>query len=136
VERVDYESMVIQDLLNAYERKELNISPWYQRRAVWTTAHKSYLINSIFETMPVPSLYIRHTLDYELETTVKEVVDGQQRVRSILDYKSNEFGARHPDHSRRVYFKDLTPSQRQAFLMSKLGRVPGSGVARRVVLCE
>lgn len=120
MERVDYESMVIQDILNAHDRNELNISPWYQRRAVWSKSHKSYLINSIFETMPVPSIYIRHTLDLDLEKTVKEVVDGQQRLRSIIDYKANEFTARHPEHKRRVLFKDLSPTQRQAFLMAKL----------------
>jgi hypothetical protein len=120
MERVDYESMVIQDLLNAYDRGELNISPWYQRRAVWTNAHKSYLVNSVFETMPVPSIYIRHTLDIEKEKTIKEVVDGQQRVRSIIDYKTNVFSARHPEHSTRVYYRNLSATQREAFLMAKL----------------
>jgi|GEM_PF-498956 len=120
VERVDYESMVIQDILNAHDRGELNISPWYQRRAVWSSSHKAYLINSIFETMPVPSIYIRHAIDLDLEKTVKEVVDGQQRLRSVIEYKANEFSARHPDHKRRVLFRDLLPAQRQAFLMAKL----------------
>jgi hypothetical protein len=120
MERVDYESMVVQEFVTGHERGELNISPWYQRRAVWTTSHKAYLINSIFETMPVPSIYIRHALDLETEKTVKEVVDGQQRIRSILDYRADNFAARHPEHSRRVRFSELTPAQRNRFLMSKL----------------
>lgn len=120
MERVDYESMVIQDLLNAHEREELDVSPWYQRRAVWSNSHKAYLVNSVFETMPVPTIYIRHKIDLEREKTVKEVVDGQQRCRSIIDYKDNAFTARHPDHGRRVYYRDLSASQRQQFLMAKL----------------
>jgi len=120
MDRVDYESMVIQEIVNAHHREELNISPWYQRRAVWTVAHKSYLINSIFELMPVPSIYIRHTIDFEREITVKEVVDGQQRIRSILDYRADAFSARHPEHSRRVKYSELTQAQRQTFLMAKL----------------
>jgi hypothetical protein len=120
MERVDYESMVIQELLNAHDREELNVSPWYQRRAVWSNAHKSYLINTIFETMPVPTIYVRHTIDIERELTVKEVVDGQQRCRSIIEYKEDEFAARHPEHSRRVYYRNLSPSQRKQFLMAKL----------------
>lgn len=120
MERVDYESMVIQDLLNAHDRGELNVAPWYQRRAVWSNAHKAYLVNSIFVKMPVPSIYIRHALDVEQEMTVKEVVDGQQRVRSILDYKANEFSARHPEQTKRVFYRDLTASQRHDFLMAKL----------------
>jgi len=120
MDRVDYESMVLQDLLNAHDRGELNISPWYQRRAVWTNAHKSYLVNSIFVKMPVPSLYIRHTLDLEKEATVKEVVDGQQRCRSFIDFRDNKFSARHPAHSRRTFFRDLTTVERHDFLMSKI----------------
>lgn len=112
--------MLVQDLLNAHNRNELNVSPWYQRRSVWSTAHKSYLINSIFSTMPVPTIYLRHTLDIEKEITVKEVVDGQQRCRSIIEYRDNGYTARHPEHSRRVYYRELTAGQRQQFLMAKL----------------
>lgn len=120
MERVDYESMLVQDLLNSHDRAELNVSPWYQRRNVWTTPHKSYLINSIFSMMPVPTIYLRHTLDLERETTIKEVVDGQQRCRSIIEYKENKFAASHPEHSRRVHYRDLSNSQRHQFLMAKL----------------
>lgn len=120
MERVDYESMVVQELLDAYNREELDIQPWYQRRAVWTNPHKSYLINSIFSGMPVPTVYIRHTIDLEREKTIKEVVDGQQRIRSILGFRNGEFAARHPSHPKRVSYSDLTPRERQHFLMTKL----------------
>jgi len=120
MERVDYESMVVQEFFSAHERGELNVSPWYQRRAVWTNAHKAYLVNSVFETMPVPSIYIRHTIDIEEEKTIKEVVDGQQRVRSLLDYRNGAFAARHPEHKRRAFYKDLTTTQRKSFLLAKL----------------
>ena len=120
MERVDYESMVVQEFIMAHDRGELNISPWYQRRAVWTNAHKAYLVNSVFEKMPVPSIYIRHAIDLEHEVTVKEVVDGQQRIRSLLDYRKNEFAASHPEHPKRVTYNALTPVQRETFLMAKL----------------
>lgn len=120
MERVDYESMLVQDLLSAHSRGELNVSPWYQRRSVWSNAHKAYLINSIFSKTPVPTLYLRHVLDLETERTVKEVVDGQQRCRSIIEYRDNKFSARHPSHSRRAFYDDLTPAQREQFLMAKI----------------
>ncbi|MBW3567499.1 MAG: DUF262 domain-containing protein, partial [Proteobacteria bacterium] len=120
MDRVDYESIVIQDLLNIYSNDELDIKPWYQRNPVWTTPQKAYLINTLFVHMPVPSLYIRHYLDVDSEKSVKEVVDGQQRVRSIIGYANDEFKARHPQHKRPVFFSDLTPTQRTDFKMSKL----------------
>lgn len=120
MERVDYESMLVQDLLNAHERGELDVAPWYQRRSVWTNPHKAYLINTVFAAMPVPTIYLRHRLDIEREITVKEVVDGQQRCRSIIEYRENRFAARHPSLPGRVYYSDLTPSQRRQFLMAKI----------------
>lgn len=120
MDRVDYESLVIQDLLNAYQRQELNITPWYQRRSVWNRPQKAYLINTIFESKPVPSIYIRHTLDIENEKSVKEVVDGQQRVRCLLEYRNDDFAAPHPNHPRGVKYSDLTRAEREKFLLTAL----------------
>lgn len=118
--RADYESMLVQDLVNAHDRGELDLAPWYQRRSVWTSAHKAYLVNSIFCEMPVPTIYLRHRLDLENEITVKEVVDGQQRCRAIIEFKNNGFSARHPSHRARIHFKELTAAERHQFLMGKL----------------
>ena len=120
MERVEYESLIIQDLLGYHERSELDISPWYQRRSVWTRPQKAYLINTIHENKPVPSIYIRHAVDLESEKSIKEVVDGQQRVRSVIDYKSNKFAARHPKHREPVLYSDLTKDERVRFLQSSL----------------
>ena len=71
MERVDYESLIIQDLLNFHDDHSLNIEPWYQRRSVWSGPQKAYLINTIFEKKPVPSVYIRHQIDLEQERSIK-----------------------------------------------------------------
>jgi uncharacterized protein with ParB-like and HNH nuclease domain len=120
VQRVQYESEIIQDILALSERKELNLNPWYQRRSVWTNPQKSYLINSVFEQKPVPSVYIRHSLDLDREKSIKEVVDGQQRIRAIIDYVNGGFAARHPDHPKPVKYAALTRSQREEFRLTSL----------------
>lgn len=120
MERVDYEKMVIRELLNSYDSKELNITPWYQRRSVWTRPQKAYLINTLFEKKPVPTLYIRHSLDIETEKSIKEVVDGQQRIRSILEYRDGQFNARHPVHKTRVKYDKLSGKERADFLLTSL----------------
>lgn len=56
MDRVDYQTHVIQDILNLARLDELNLSPWYQRRSVWNRPQKAYLINTILEKQPVPSL--------------------------------------------------------------------------------
>lgn len=120
MDRVDYESLVIQDLINIAAANELNLNPWYQRRAVWKTPQKAYLINSIFESKPIPTIYVRHYLDIEAEKSVKEIVDGQQRVRSVLEYAGGEYAARHPGHNKRVKYSELRPAERTQFKMTKL----------------
>lgn len=120
MERVDYERIVIQDLLNLNKSGELDLNPWYQRRSVWTPPQKAYLINTLFEQKPVPTCYIRHYLDVDKEKSIKEVVDGQQRIRSILEYEKGEFAARHPDHSKRVKISELTATQKAKFKMTAI----------------
>lgn len=120
MDRVEYEKILVQDLVNFHKAGELNISPWYQRRSVWTHPQKAYLINSLLEQKPIPSLYIRHSLDVEAEKSIKEVVDGQQRVRAILEYVENKFVARHPNHSLKVKYNQLSNSERANLKMTSL----------------
>ena len=120
MDRVEYQTMVIQDLINHHKADELNLTPWYQRRAVWTRPQKAYLINTIFENKPVPSIYIRHYLDVEKEKSIKEVVDGQQRIRAILEFAGGDFAARHPGHKKPVTYGELSSSQKGAFRMTSL----------------
>ena len=120
MERVDYQSLVIQDVINLERMDELNLSPWYQRRSVWNDSQKSYLINTLFERKPIPTLYIRHSIDLEKQKSVKEVVDGQQRIRAIVSFYNNEISALHPECGKKVKFADLTNAQKQMFLMTPL----------------
>ena len=120
MERVDYESIMLQDLLGYYDREELDIAPWYQRRSVWSKSQKAYLINTIHENKPVPSIYIRHTVDLESEKTIREVVDGQQRIRCVIEYHNDQFPSVHPGHKRPVHYHELKPRERIHFLQSAL----------------
>lgn len=120
MERVDYESIVVQDLANLAKVNELDLEPWYQRRSVWTTPQKAYLINSLFQRKPIPTCYIRHYLDLNSEKSIKEIVDGQQRIRSILEYLEDKYTARHPVNKKRLKYSQLSPAERKAFLMTKI----------------
>ena len=120
MERVDYQSLVIQDVINLEKQGELNLNPWYQRRSVWKDSQKSYLINTLFERKPIPTIYIRHTIDMEKEKSIKEVVDGQQRIRAILSYYKDEITSLHPEIGKRVKYKELNGIQKQKFLMTPL----------------
>ncbi|MDE2991279.1 MAG: DUF262 domain-containing protein [Chloroflexota bacterium] len=120
MDRVDYESVIINDLIGYHTRAELHISPWYQRRSVWSQQQKSYLINTLHENKPIPTIYIRHIVDLDSEKSIKEVVDGQQRIRSIIDYKNDHFPAKHPNHKRPIHYSDLSRIEKTHYLQSAL----------------
>lgn len=96
MDRVEYQPLLIQDMLNLSRSGELDVSPWYQRRSIWNTPQKSYLIITLLEQKPIPAIYIRYHLNLDEGKTVRQVVDGQQRTRAILEYHEDKFSSPHP----------------------------------------
>lgn len=120
MDRVDYQSLIVQDLINWNQHEELYLTPWYQRRSVWTRPQRAYLLNTLFEQKPIPTLYFRHTVDLEQDKSLREVVDGQQRIRAILDYVKNKFPALHPAHGKKVKYEKLSPDHKRQFRETQL----------------
>jgi len=74
------------DLVLWQENSILTISPKFQRRKVWKTPARSLFIDTMLRGMTVPAFYFRLTQNPEKTKTIRELVDGQQRVRSVLEY--------------------------------------------------
>lgn len=79
------------DFLLFQENGVLEITPKFQRRPVWKTPARSYFIDTMLRGMTVPPLYFRLAQDSSKKKMIREVVDGQQRVRSVLDFISGEY---------------------------------------------
>lgn len=63
----------------------------YQRSPrVWPPAAKSYLIDTILLGYPIPKLSLYQKTNLRSRTTVKEIVDGQQRSQTIRDFFDNK----------------------------------------------
>jgi len=65
----------------------LELNPNFQRRPVWKKGAKSYLIDTILRGLPMPIIFLRD-LRSDLKTfkSKRDVVDGQQRIRTILSF--------------------------------------------------
>lgn len=64
----------------------------YQRTpSVWPPSARSYLIDTILLGYPVPKLSLYQKTDLKSRTTIKEIVDGQQRSQAILDFYEDKF---------------------------------------------
>lgn len=65
----------------------LILNPDFQRRAVWSPGAKSFLIDTVIRGLPMPVIFLREQkTDLKELKTAKEVVDGQQRIRTLLSY--------------------------------------------------
>lgn len=80
----------INDFISWYNNGELELSPKYQRENVWNSSAESYLIDTIVRGLPVPQIFMRQTIDPLLRKTHREIIDGQQRLRTIIKFYQNE----------------------------------------------
>jgi hypothetical protein len=72
-------------LKDRYTEGTLELKPPYQRKPVWVARQKAYLVESILLGVPVPEIYIQQVTTADGKTTYA-VVDGQQRVRTVLQF--------------------------------------------------
>src|ERR1051325_7983667 len=81
----------ISDFLDWHKEKRLQLSPEFQRGSVWTPAARTFLIDTILRQLPVPKVYLRTKIDVATKKSIREVVDGQQRLRAIIDFSEDKF---------------------------------------------
>jgi hypothetical protein len=79
------------DFITWREGKTLIITPKFQRRGVWTSAARSFFIDTLLQGMPVPPLYLRIRQSDDRKQIVRELVDGQQRISAVLDYLDDKY---------------------------------------------
>ncbi len=78
----------ISALRDKFDRGQIDLQPHYQREYVWEQKPElpSRLIESLLLQIPIPPLYF-----VRLDTGKIEVVDGQQRLTTLLQFVSNKF---------------------------------------------
>lgn len=76
----------INTLLEQWNDGTLTI-PEIQRQYVWDNGKASRLIESLILNIPIPVVYFAET-----DNVNYEIIDGHQRINSIVRYISNEFG--------------------------------------------
>lgn len=83
-ERNDFLLPQINDFVHT--KKWMNLHPEYQRRLVWDKVKKSLFIESLIMNIPIPPIFL-----YEWDYSRYEVMDGQQRLSTIIDFYENRF---------------------------------------------
>jgi hypothetical protein len=129
---VDRPSFSVSDFVNWQEDGTLDLRPPFQRRAVWKPTLKSSLIDSLLRGYPIPALFLQDRTDARTFTRKLLVVDGQQRLRTLLAFvrpsclpdldERDRFSImRIHDESRAgMTYQDLSAADQQALANTRL----------------
>ncbi len=81
----------VADFISWKKKGGLVLSPNFQRRSVWNKGTKSFLIDTVFKGLPVPIIFLRDRgVDKTTYEPIREVIDGQQRLRTLISYIAPE----------------------------------------------
>ena len=108
----------INDLNNWYEDKTLIINKDYQREGgIWVPNARTYFIDTILNEFPFPKITIRQKIDLKSRKTIREIIDGQQRMMAINAFINSQYVlSAVSDNFSGQKFSDLTSELQEAFL--------------------
>ncbi|WP_211828682.1 DUF262 domain-containing protein [Kistimonas asteriae] len=115
LESIPSTNVKIIELYNKIDAKTLIIDPTFQRKLVWKKQHKFHFIETVLYNYPFPEVYIASAeMDVTNITSSEVVVDGQQRLSTIVDYIKSvgDFKSQNKVKS----FNELTVDEKKRFL--------------------
>lgn len=77
-------------ILEHNRRGQLDLDPPYQRRSVWTPRDRRSFMDTVFKNYPSPPIYLHKTIDLDTGNATYHVVDGKQRISTVLDFLANK----------------------------------------------
>lgn len=116
--KLDNSTYSVAELRDMLNRKDLVVNKSYQRGAgLWPSSARSYFIDTMLTGFPFPKLYFSESLDRSSRKVVREIVDGQQRITSIIDFINDKFSLTSVSRQYAgMSFKDLPEEEQLAFL--------------------
>ncbi len=118
MKKTDSRAYSINDFREWNNAGTLVLAPKFQRRSIWVDKARSYLIDTILRDLPTPKIFMRQSID-DAGQTIREIVDGQQRIRTILSYLRNGFRVMRVHGEEEFggkYYDDLTKDTQDSFL--------------------
>lgn len=84
-------SLTLSEFYDNYQLGKYRFEVSYQRKSgVWSEDKKSFLIDSILKNYPMPAIFLRPCVNTDTGKTVYDVVDGKQRLETIVDFIENK----------------------------------------------
>lgn len=98
----------IRSFFDMYADNELSFNPWYQRGLVWSNEQKELFIKALLKgVVRLTPTYVFN--GFSSDTKLYEVLDGKQRLTTLLEFVRNEFTV------DGIYYKDWGYEDVRAF---------------------
>ena len=106
----------VRDILRAVRENELVVQPAFQRRLVWKNRDKCNFLQTVLDEYPFPEIYVATgTVDLDTGEGTEVLVDGQQRVTTLLQYFEGSGDLKIGNGL--VRYADLADEVKQQFLL-------------------
>lgn len=102
--KVDFDTydITVKEIVNMVAENIIDIAPEYQRLFQWRDDRQSKFIESVLLGIPIPSLFMATNPD-----GTWEVIDGVQRLSTLIHFSDNDKAKRRTDISGDLILKDL-----------------------------
>lgn len=76
--------------LDMYNYGQLDLDPPYQRRSVWTLKDRRFFLDTVLKNFPCPAIFLYQKSDITLGRMIYHVVDGKQRIETLIYFRNNK----------------------------------------------
>jgi len=116
----DSTTFKVADIRDWRNRNLFEIRPYFQRNFVWSDAAKIMLIDTILRNIPMPKFFLK--AEIRAIDTYRIVIDGQQRITSILEFIDGKYPLGMPYQGEFIgkFFFELPAGEQQNILSYKL----------------
>ncbi|KVE61522.1 DUF262 domain-containing protein [Burkholderia gladioli] len=113
------ETRSIHQLLSQLRDETIIPRPEFQRKLVWSNAHKSGFIDSVIKSYPLPEIFVaERQVDPESGGYAEMLVDGQQRLTTLYEYVTGNIDLKMEPGV--PLYENLSESEKRRFLDAEI----------------
>jgi uncharacterized protein with ParB-like and HNH nuclease domain len=105
----------VKQLVHEHNKGRINLNPPYQRNDVWTAKAQQKLLESILSGKAIPNFFL-----LQKDDNTFEMIDGQQRARTILGYERSVL----VDHENQTFEERVSKSSNRKEVQSAFLNYP------------